>query len=594
MGMKKRNTMEFKMKAYFSLVFFILIIVLGMIILQYSSKRYQEQSYQYLRNTVEMNIRLLDKYFSSLQNVAMLIVSGQDVRTAVAYRNQHQDIDYSIELYNQRNVDEALQHLKTMPYIKNAVIIGSGGKAFYSYKEHVDDSYNFAKHDWFKDIKNMEETSIRHSYFTGFHATDYLTNGKGADTISMVTPIQNKLTFDFKNSSYLVCDFDLSSILLANTGREEVQLAINNGTEWIHLPESEEVSTRQLNEVTKKLSTGKDYFVIKGKGSKEHDLLVVADTTNTDGWNIVGIKSLKDLEDTKFTVLLFIIGTLLVSGILIPIISGVISKNILIPVNQLVRSFNRITIGDYSVSFPKNSTEEIAVLSDTAENMIQNLLRLSDKLLHEEKKLSEAQLRELQNQINPHFLNNVLQSIKALAVNGEVDKISKVSTLLGKMLSYSVYQPYEKVALSTELQYTEHYILIQNIRFEDKFFYSIDCEQELAGIHVPKLIIQPIVENALKHGFQNRESGFLNITVERDQSDICIIITDNGNGMEDGLANKLNEEFTYKNSYSQQRSIGLLNVNQRIRNEFGATYGLKVISRINKGTSVIITLPAIS
>lgn len=590
--MKKRNTMEFKMKTYFSLVFFILIIVLGMIIMQYSSKRYQDQSYQYLRNTVELNIRLLDKYFSSLQNVAMLIVSGQDVRTAVAYRNQHTEIDYSIELYNQRNVDEALLQLKILPYIKNAAIIGSGGKALYSYKEHVDENYNFGKQEWFKAIKNMEETSIRNSYFSGYHPTDYLVNSEGIDTISMVTPIQNKLTFDFKNNSYLVCDIDLSPILLANTGREEVQLAINNGTEWLHLPKLEDVSKRQLDEVQKKLGKGENYFFIKGTGSKEHDLLVVTDTTNMDGWNIVGIKSLRDLEDTKFTVLLFIIGTLLVSGIVITFISGVISKNLLIPVNQLVRGFNRITIGDYSVSFPKDSTEEIAVLSKTAENMIQNMLRLSDKLVQEEKKLSEAQLRELQNQINPHFLNNVLQSIKALAVNGEAEKISKVSTLLGKMLSYSVYQPYEKVALETELQYTEHYILIQNIRFNDKFFHSIDCEQGLANIQVPKLIIQPIVENALKHGFMNRESGFLTITAEREQSDICIIITDNGNGMDEGLVNKINEEFAYKNAYSPQRSIGLLNVNQRIRSEFGAAYGLKVISRMNKGTSVIITLPS--
>ncbi|WP_048824023.1 sensor histidine kinase [Bacillus sp. B-jedd] len=592
--MKKRNTMEFKMKTYFSIVFFILIIVFGLIIMQYSSKRYQDQSYQYLRNTVELNIRLLDKYFSSLQNVAMLIVSGQDVRTAVAYRNQHKDIDYSIELYNQRNADEALQHLKTVPYIKNAVIIGSDGKALYSYKEHVNENYNFGKQEWFKQIKNMEETSIRNSYFTGFHPSDYLVNGKGADTISMVTPVQNKLAFDFKNNSYLICDVDLSPLLLANTGREEVQLAINNGTEWIHLPESKEVSNSQLNKIKNKLDHGEDYFVIKGKGSKEQDLLVVTATTDTDGWNIVGIKSLKDLQDTKFTVLLFIIGTLLVSGVIITFISGILSKTILNPVNQLVRSFNRITIGDYAVSFPENSTEEIAVLSKTAENMIQNLLRLSDKLLQEEKKLSEAQLRELQNQINPHFLNNVLQSIKALAVNGEAEKISKVTTLLGKMLSYSVYQPYEKVPLETELQYTEHYILIQNVRFEDRIFYSIDCDQELADIMVPKLIIQPIVENALKHGFKNRETGFLTINVERDESDICIIITDNGSGMEEGLVSKMNEEFAYKNSYSPQRSIGLLNVNQRIRSEFGASYGLKLISRNNKGTSVIITLPSIS
>ncbi|QCJ40806.1 HAMP domain-containing protein [Bacillus sp. S3] len=592
--MKKRNTLEYKIKTYFSLIFFFMIILIGIIIMQYSNERYQEQSYQYLRNTVESNISLLDKYFSSLQNVARLIVSDQDVRTAVAYRNQVKEIDYSIELYNQRNVDEKLQQLKIMPYIKNAVIIGSNQKGLYSYKGNVKEDYDFARQKWFNSLKNIGKVSISGSYFSGFHPTDYLLNGEREDTISMVTPIQNKVSYDFKNNSYLLCDVDISSILLANTGENGVQLVINNGTEWIHLSDLAGVSNRQIEEIKRNYRKGEEAFLVKSRGWGEDDLLVVRNTTNTTGWNILGIKSLKGIQDTKRTVFLFILGMIFLSAIIIAIVSGVISKTILNPVNQLIRSFNKIANGDYSVTFEKNSSEEISMLSRTAENMIQNMLKLSDEVLLEQKKLSKEQMRALQNQINPHFLNNVLQSIKALSLNGEVEKISKLSTLLGKILSYSVYQPYEKVAIETELQYTEHYMMIQNIRFDNKIFYSIHCEKELKNERVPKLIVQPLVENALIHGFKDQETGVLNIIIEKDQSDICIIVTDNGMGMEDELVKRINEELTYKDTYSALKSIGLLNVNQRIKSEFGDAYGVKLISKIQKGTSVIITLPSIS
>ncbi|WP_220464467.1 cache domain-containing sensor histidine kinase [Paraliobacillus salinarum] len=590
--MKKKNTLEYKMKVYFSLIFFSAIILLGLSIMHYSNEKYQEQSYQYLKQTVESNISLLDKYFSSLQNVAQIIVSDQDVRTAVAYRNQVEEIDYSIELYNHWNVDEKLQHLKMFPYVTNAVVISSNEKGIYSYKETVNENYNFGEQEWFKKMREKESASFD-SFFSDYHNTDYLKNNKGKETISMVTPILNKQSFDFKNSSYLLSDVDISSILLENTRKDGAQLAITNGSEWIHLPKMEGVTNQQLEAIKRKIANDEKYFLIDSNGRKGHDLLVVRNTTNTTGWNIVGIQSLKGIQDTKITVLLFIISMIIISGLIIAIVSGVISKTILNPVNQLIGDFNKVAKGDYSVKFEDKSSEEISKISRSADNMIQNMLLLSNKVLEEQKKLSKAQIRSLQNQINPHFFNNALQSIKALSINGESDKISKLSTLLGKMLSYSVYQPYEHVALQTELEYIEHYIMIQNVRFEGKFFYSIDCDEELKNVKVPKLIIQPIIENALKHGFENRERGFLNISVEKEGEEVCILITDDGKGMEDNAVTFINGELRYKDSYSSHKSIGLLNVNQRIKSEFGEAYGLEIISKNKKGTTVIINLPYI-
>lgn len=146
----------------------------------------------------------------------------------------------------------------------------------------------------------------------------------------------------------------------------------------------------------------------------------------------------------------------------VALISRIVSKSILTPMNRLVDCCNQVAVGNYEVEFPEGKSEEIHVLSQTVQTMIHNVFRLSEKVVEEEKKLSEEQLRALQHQINPHFLNNVLQLIKGMAVEGKTEEISRLSTLLGKILAYSVYQPYEDVELKEELEYVKNYMEIQN------------------------------------------------------------------------------------------------------------------------------------
>ncbi|AIF45588.1 sensor histidine kinase [Virgibacillus sp. SK37] len=589
--MKRKNTLENKIKKYFSLIFFSMLIIVSAIILQYTNKNFQEQSHIYLKSMVRSNLELLDSNFGRLQNLAYVIAGDPTVQAAVAYRNQAEKIDYSIELYNQRNVHEKLRQFKLMPYIKNAVIIGEKGKELYSYKEYLKDNYNFEKQGWFNELNKIEKNSYNNSYFTNFHNTNYLINSKGENTISMVTPIQNMGDYSLKNKSYLLNDIDLSSILLKNPRENGVQLAIHNNQEWLQFPELIDASNEQIKELKKRIKKGEKYFLLHGKSWGEQDLLVVMNTSKTTGWSIVGIKSLTEIRKSEITVLIFIIGLIILSSIIITSVSGMISKTILVPMNRLIIKFNRIAEGDYSVRFEENSSEEINKLSHSAEHMIQNMTALSDKVLLEQKRLSKEQMKALQHQINPHFLNNVLQSIKAFAVNGDTEKISRLTTLLGKMMAYSVYQPYEKVALKTELKYTEQYISIQNIRFENKIHYSIYCEEGLENVRIPKLIIQPLVENSMNHGFKNQMHGFLNISVEKEDQDISIIVTDNGTGISKEEVSDIQQSFISKDTYHAKKSIGLMNVDKRIKSEFGETFGLKIVSDNKRGTTVIITIP---
>lgn len=568
-----------------------MLILVSVIILRYTNSHFQEQSYDYLKDLAQSHIDSLDKNFIQLQRYALLIANNKDVQEAVYYRNNTQDIDYSIELYNQRAVDDKLQQLKSTPNIVNAFIIGAKNEALYSLNGDVKLSYSFSHNKWFRDFKEAEKQTGSISYFTDFHEIDYLLGQSEMKTISMLTPIPNKILYNSLDHSYIMSDIDLSLTLLDATGEHDVQIGIHNDNEWLLSPELNQLDAHQKEVLQESIHSEEDYVLIKSKSWEDPDLLVVMNTSETTGWKIVGIKNLQSLRDIQITILLFITILLVVSGIVISLASMGISKTILNPMNRLVEKFNKVAKGDYSVKFKESNSEEIARLSHTAQHMIDNIVALSNEVLQEQEKYAEVQMKVLQNQINPHFLNNVLQTIKGFAVIDDVDKISRLTTLLGKILTYSTYQPFRRVEIKTELQHIENYIAIQNIRYENKIFYAIDCAEEVKSVEIPKLIIQPVVENAIEHGFINKKSGLLSIAVEEDDEQVSIIVTDDGEGIGETEVTQLNEDLKFKDSYTSQSSIGLLNVAQRIRKEFGEAYGLKVISKVNTGTSVIITLP---
>ena len=568
-----------------------MLTLVSVIILGYTNSHFKEQSYDYLKDLVQSHLDSLDNNFFGLQRYALLIANNQDVQEAVYYRNHTDKIDYSIELYNQRNVEENLLQLKTMRNIRNAIIIGSDNKALYSLKGDIKLNYDFSDDKWFSDFKKVERKSGNISYFTGFHEVNYIHKNSEIKTISMLTPIPNKIPYISFDHSYIMTDIDLSLTLLDATKEDDVQIGIHDGEEWLLVPQFDQLDDLQKRELQSGLENDQNYFLIKSKKWKNPDLLVVVNTSKTTGWKIIGVKSLQNLRDLEVTILIFISILLIISSIIISFASIGISKTILNPMNRLIEKFNKVAEGDYSVQFRESDSEEIARLSHTAQYMINNIVDLSNEVLLEQEKSAAVQMKVLQNQINPHFLNNVLQTIKGFAVTEDVENISKLTTLLGKILTYSTYQPFEKADIETELNHIENYIAIQNIRYKNKIFYSIHCETELKQVKIPKLIIQPIIENAIEHGFINKKSGLLFISVEEDVSQINIIVTDDGDGMVEDAVNQLNEDIQFKDSYSAQSSIGLLNVAQRIKKEFGEDYGVKVISRINNGTSVIITLP---
>lgn len=572
----------------FSIVFIALIVVFGSLILNYNISSYQKQSYDSINKVVKANLSLIDNHLDQLITVSKIVANDQDIINAVTYRNSVQEIDYSVELYNQREVASKIKQLDVLGNITNALIIGNNHEYLYYYGSSPVRGYRFDQQDWFYKAAYMEDKYIR---FTNFHPTDYLLNYRNRKTVSVITPIINANQYYAAERTFLMTDFNLDPILSDKNGQGNMQIAIYDGINPVHFANNSHLSTMQKEEISEGLRKGKKSFIVAKSGDHPVSYLVVNETSLVSGWAILGIMPLNEVEELRSTNTTVVIAMVVIACMLVVLLSGLISKSILNPMQSLLQRFNQIASGRRDVSFKESRSKEINLIAETADHMLKNINQLTDEVVEEQRRLATEQLKVLQHQINPHFLNNVLQSIKAMAVCGDTESISKATTLLGKILSYSVYNPYELVELEQELSYTENYIILQNIRFNGLIKYSMSCDEQLDHFLVPKLMIQPLVENAIEHGFEDRKEGHLSIVVEDAGSEIYIAITNDGAAVDSVEVERINSMLSNQDTYKQNQSIGLLNLNQRLKSCYGMQAGVKMLSREGMNTSIVITIP---
>lgn len=572
----------------FSIVFIALIVVFGSLILNYNISSYQKQSYDSINKVVKANLSLIDNHLDQLITVSKIVANDQDIINAVTYRNSVQEIDYSVELYNQREVASKIKQLDVLGNITNALIIGNNHEYLYYYGSSPVRGYRFDQQDWFNKAAYMEDKYIR---FTNFHPTDYLLNYPNRKTVSVITPIINANQYYAAGRTFLMTDFNMDPILSDKNGQGNMQIAIYDGVNPVHFANNSHLSTLQKEDISEGLRKGKKSFIVAKSGDHPVSYLVVNETSLVSGWAILGIMPLTEVEELRSTNTTVVIAMVVIACMLVVLLSGLISKSILNPMQSLLQRFNQIASGRRDVSFKESKSKEINLIAETADHMLKNINQLTDEVVEEQRRLATEQLKVLQHQINPHFLNNVLQSIKAMAVCGDTESISKATTLLGKILSYSVYNPYELVELKQELSYTENYIILQNIRFNGLIKYSMSCDEQLDHFLVPKLMIQPLVENAIEHGFEDRKEGHLSIVVEDAGSEIYIAITNDGAAVDSVEVERINSMLSNQDTYKQNQSIGLLNLNQRLKSCYGMQAGVKMLSREGMNTSIVITIP---
>jgi two-component system, sensor histidine kinase YesM len=303
---------------------------------------------------------------------------------------------------------------------------------------------------------------------------------------------------------------------------------------------------------------------------------------------------LKEARTVSLIAYAIILGSLTLAIILIIFFSGAISKRIY----TLSCDMRRVALGDFSLLTVVQGQDEIGQLSRHMNFMVRSVKELMHQVReaqqerHElQHKHNEMKFRMLANQVNPHFLFNVLESVRMKAHCEGQEEIANTVKALGRLLRHSLEIGQLPVPLSSELELVRMYLEIQSFRFGERLSFQLPEPGETREIMILPMLLQPLVENAIIHGIENKlGKGRVQVTLEQLAGVIRLTVTDNGTGMEEGKLRQLQEQLCYVEEESGQR-IGLRNVNQRIRLYYGMEYGVKIAAIPEGGTAVYVYLP---
>lgn len=258
--------------------------------------------------------------------------------------------------------------------------------------------------------------------------------------------------------------------------------------------------------------------------------------------------------------------------------------------DQIVLAMGKVKNGDLNISIPiTNENDEINYISQNFNDMCKKLNEHIEKRYLAELNQKSAEMVALQNQINPHFLYNTLESIRMQAICNGDKKVGKMLYTLAFLFRKQVKEK-NIITIKSELEYCEKYLEIFKFRYDEKFEYSIECDEELLNKEIIKFTLQPLIENYFVHGIglENYDNK-LNIKVKKENEDIIITIKDNGNGIPIDKIEGLNKMLDKRINLGE--SIGILNANERIIIRYGKSYGIKLTNNKEKGAMVVIKLP---
>lgn len=321
---------------------------------------------------------------------------------------------------------------------------------------------------------------------------------------------------------------------------------------------------------------------------------VTVKTVGYTGWKLVGVVPADNIWDNYGQLLLFFLFVVLFSIFLLVFVNLHLSERISVPIKTLERAVKELEAGREEVDIDVSGPYEIERLGHSIRSMVSTMRHLMDDIIEQEAQKRRSELDVLQSQINPHFLYNTLDSVVWMTENGRTDEAILMVTSLARFFRISLSRGSNIIPIADELEHARHYLTIQKMRYKNKFSAVIAAEDGVEGLYTIKLIVQPILENAIYHGMAYADGdGEITVRARRDGGDVVIEVADNGPGMPEEMVERLLDQSYAAAPGTKGSGIGLRNVHQRIRLTFGEEYGLAIHSEPDAGTTVCIRLPVL-
>lgn len=343
-----------------------------------------------------------------------------------------------------------------------------------------------------------------------------------------------------------------------------------------------EESAEKSGIFTKYTKSGREYLIVSSTYMKEVDGTLFSVRNITESiWNVYKIRYI-------------FLACVLLLAIVLGFVINMVVKRLLRQFYTILKSIRQIQKGDLSVRIANCGSDEMGELGLQINRMLDRIAELMKESIDREVLVKNSEIRALQNQINAHFIYNVLESIKMMAEIDEEYAISDAVTSLGKLLRYSMKWVSGNVLVAEEIEYIKDYLALINLRFDYEIYLSLNIPPLIMQQEIPKMSLQPIIENAICHGIEEMaEDTNIYMKGYLAEDDCIIEITDAGKGMTEEKVRKLEKKIAGEiaTSGGSGNGIGLKNVQDRIRITFGEKYGIEIHSKLGCYTKVSVRIP---
>jgi len=558
------KTLRFRLMASFSVIIIFCILLTSILGSVYYSNAISEQNMTYTLQLLEQVQSNMDTYIMATQKHMSALALD---KTLLDYMRLGKICDENIRLNLETELRQILTDNANVLTQVNGLLVSCENGRYVSNEFYRVTKDPLNQEQWYQDAA----ASPDHHHIFSKPIRRNLRNWKkysNNDVVMLTTAVLDPI--DGKLLGTISVDLKLEEI--------EVFLATlklgQKGTIFV-MDEKGEVVYTPLNQQVYRVRAewfageSKDPFVTR-IGSDEFTFLYsVSDNTR---WKTIGM-FLTDTPPanvvTMQEIMMLVAVVSLALGIFLALI---LTKTITKPIFRLQQLIMQAEKGDFTVHYEGRDSYDVDMLGNSFNIMITKIRALLSLVVEEQKNKRKAEIDALQAQINPHFLYNTLDTIHWMAKEYKATDIENIVAKLSNLFRIGLSHGNEFITLQDELTHVECYLYIQKIRYEDKLNYSVTINPSLLALTVPKLIVQPLVENAIYHGIKPKKgNGQIILNIYEENDILCIDVADNGKGIEPDKLEQLN--ISLKNR-QKGMGVGLFNVNERIAMHFGETFGV--------------------
>ncbi len=539
-----------------------------------------ESATDYTHQLVDMANKDVDSYFSNLENIAQLIMNSADTRNYLAYEDG--DRGTAEYLSCVRRLEQQFMTLReTRDDIYNIGIVGLNGRYLINNDEvQINPDARLEEKEWYRKALEGKDSGV-------YSHVQNVVKGEYTWVVTLSRSIRDTDTGEV--IGVLFIDMNYSSITSLcegiDLGTRGYVFVMGSDGGIIYHPKQQLLYSGLQQEETQHILTAQNGSF----AAEDKQRIYTVSHSEVTGCSIVGVAYLSDLmqNSNRMQQIYMILAAVLI--VVAAMVAAVLSQMISEPIRTLADSMASVEKGNFDVYIENPGyTNVIGDLIRAYNVMLSRISDLIEQIKAEQTEKRKSELAALQAQINPHFLYNTLDSIIWMAEGKKNAEVIQMTVSLSRLLRRSISNKDEFVRVCDEIGYVSEYLKIQKMRYHDKLDYDIDLAQEASQCYVPKLIIQPLVENAIYHGIKVKpEGGSIHILGRIEEDHLLIRVTDDGVGMDSETLHHIFDEKKEKTG----SGVGVNNVNRRIKLCYGDAYGLWYESSPGKGTAVDVILP---